>query len=135
LILRDLTAADAADAIALWRACELAVPWNDPKGDFDRAIVTPTSSILGGFVDNEMIATVMLGHDGHRGWMYYLAVSPDHQGVGHGKRLVTASQARMQERNVPKLQLMVRHTNSKVLGFYDRLGYADDNVVVLSKWL
>jgi len=133
LILRDLSSEESADAIALWRACELTVPWNDPQSDFERAIATPTSTILGGFLEDRLIATVMLGHDGHRGWVYYLAVAPDEQGHGHGRTLMLACEDWMRARNVPKLQLMVRTTNAKVIGFYEALGYKGDEVVVLSK--
>jgi ribosomal protein S18 acetylase RimI-like enzyme len=133
MILRDLTAIDRDQAVALWEECGLTVPWNDPKSDYDRALAEPTSTILGGVAEGELIATVMLGHDGHRGWMYYLAVSPAAQGEGHARTLVKACEAWMRLRHVPKLQLMVRQTNSQVLGFYQKMGYADDNVLVLSK--
>ena len=124
---------EAAGAIALWRACELTVPWNDPQSDFDRALATPTSTVLGGFIDDVLIATVMLGYDGHRGWVYYLAVAPDKQGQGYGKTLMKACEDWMKVRGVPKLQLMVRATNSKTVGFYEGLGYSDAEVVVLGK--
>jgi len=124
---------EAAEAIALWQACELTVPWNDPQSDYDRALETPTSAVLGGFIDDALIATVMLGHDGHRGWVYYLAVAPDQQRQGYGKTLMSACENWMRARGVRKLQLMVRAANSRVIGFYERLGYKDAEVVVLGK--
>jgi ribosomal protein S18 acetylase RimI-like enzyme len=85
--------------------------------------------------DEEVIGTVMVGHDGHRGWVYYLAVVPTHQGQGLGKELMKGAEDWFPGRDVVKVQLMVRHSNEAVAGFYQRLGYNDDEVRVLSRWL
>jgi len=81
------------------------------------------------------VATVMLGHDGHRGWVYYLAVTGDCQGLGHGKAMMRAAERWMAARRVPKLQLMVRADNAGAIGFYETLGYERSDVVVLARWL
>ena len=131
--LDHLTPTDRDETVALWTACGLTEPWNDPFGDFDKALETPTSTILGLKQDRALIGTVMAGYDGHRGWLYYVAVLPAQQGKDYGRQLVEAGEAWLLTQNAPKIQLMVRNTNSDVLGFYDALGYKDDDVVVLSK--
>ena len=128
-----LTPEDKDDAVALWTTCGLTVPWNDAFVDFDRALDTQTSTVLGLKEGETLIGTVMVGYDGHRGWMYYLAVDPAHQQAQHGKRLVKAAENWLREQDCPKVQLMVRSSNSSVIGFYQALGYKDDDVLVLSR--
>ena len=77
----------------------------------------------------------MVGHDGHRGWIYYLAVRSDLRRSGLGRELMQASERWLQERGVPKVNLMVRTTNTAVVAFYEALGYEDGEVVVLGKFL
>lgn len=132
---RHLSAADRDGAIGLWHAAELTRPWNDPTEDFDRAISGPTSTVLGGFTGEQIVATVIAGHDGHRGWVYYLAVDPAARGRGFGTQMMNDAEAWLREQGVAKLNLMVRHSNSVARGFYEQLGYEDDEVVVLGRWL
>jgi ribosomal protein S18 acetylase RimI-like enzyme len=132
---RALRAADRVGAMALWRTAGLARPWNDPADDFDRALAGPTSTVLGAFTGDTLVGTVMVGHDGHRGWVYYLAVDPEARGVGVGRMLMAAAEAWLHRRGVPKLNLMVRHDNGAALAFYERLGYIDGAVTVLGKFL
>lgn len=129
----ELGAEDRNSAVDLWTDCGLTVPWNNPAKDFERALETATSAVLGLHLEAALIGTVMVGYDGHRGWMYYLAVAPGHQQKGYGRQLVDAGEAWLKEKGAPKVQLMVRQTNKAVLGFYTALGYKDDDVVVLSK--
>lgn len=132
--IRPLTATDAAAAVALWHATGLTRPWNDPDTDFRRAVTGPESAVLGGTDDNgAIIATVMVGHDGHRGWVYYLAVAPEHRRRGIAGQLLRACESWVQARGIPKIQLMVRRDNDAVLGFYEQLGYEESDVVVLGK--
>jgi ribosomal protein S18 acetylase RimI-like enzyme len=132
---RHLTIADRGGAVALWHAAELTRPWNDPTDDFDRAIDGATSTVLGGFNGERMVATVMAGHDGHRGWAYYLAVDPNARGRGFGTQMMNDAEAWLRDQGVAKLNLMVRHSNSEARTFYERLGYEDGNVTVLGRWL
>ena len=132
---RPLSHADQPAAIAMWHAAGLTRPWNDPVDDFDRAFAGPTSTLLGAFGGDALVGTVMVGHDGHRGWVYYLAVDPEFRGGGVGRVLMVAAEAWLAERGVPKLNLMVRHDNAAALAFYERLGYADGAVTVLGKFL
>lgn len=134
-MVEELVASDASAAAALWESVGLTRPWNDPVADFVRAIQGATSSVLGLRQDNELVGTVMVGSDGHRGWVYYLAVSPALQGSGLGTQLMTSAEAWLRERGTEKIQLMVRHTNEKVLAFYEHLNYEDAEVSVLAKWI
>lgn len=133
--LRDITTADFDAVIALWDEAGLTRPWNPPAADLQRALDTTTSTVLGAFVDGRLVGTVMVGHDGHRGWVYYLAVTTSERGTGLGRRLMQAAEAWLVEHGAVKLQLMVRQSNTAVVGFYDRLGYTDADVRVLAKRL
>ncbi len=133
--IRDLSPADVEAAIALWHQAGLTRPWNPPDHDLRRALDGHTSTVLGAFEEERLVGTVMVGHDGHRGWVYYLAVEESRRGTGVGKQLMTAAEDWLRKNNAVKVQLMVRSTNEAVLGFYDRLGYLDEDVRVRSKWL
>lgn len=133
--LRELTAADRETAVALWEVCGLTRPWNDPVADFDRALAGPTSAVLGLLDGDGLVSTAMVGEDGHRGWMYYVAVDPARQGVGAGRRMVDEAEAWLRNRGVVKVNLMVRDDNSAAVAFYERLGYEDQHTTVLARWL
>jgi len=130
-----LTAADADAAVALWQAAGLTRPWNDPKADFDRALAGPASAVLGLRDGGELVATVMVGDDGHRGWVYYLAVDPTRQRSGIGRTMMAAAEDWLAKRGCAKLNLMVRGDNAGARGFYARLGYELNDVVTLAKRL
>ena len=123
------------EAVCMWRECGLTRPWNDPAADLDRAMEGPSSAVLAAVDHQELLGTVMVGHDGHRGWVYYLAVRPDRRGLGIGRALMRAAESWLEERNVPKIQLMVRASNTEVIDFYERLGYVDQSVAVLGRFL
>lgn len=127
--------ADTASVVALWEEAGLTRPWNPPAADLQRALDGNTSTVLGGYRGGRLVGTVMVGHDGHRGWVYYLAVSTDARGSGLGRQLMQAAESWLVEHGAVKVQLMVRESNSHVIGFYDRLGYADGDVRVLGKRL
>jgi ribosomal protein S18 acetylase RimI-like enzyme len=122
-------------AVELWRRAGLTRPWNDPHADARRALASPASAILAGHDGDRLVATAMTGHDGHRGWVYYLAVDPDARRHGHGAAMMRACEAWLRERDVPKLNLMVRGDNAAALGFYAAIGYGRDDVAVLSRRL
>jgi ribosomal protein S18 acetylase RimI-like enzyme len=133
--LRELTSADREPATALWGGAGLTRPWNDPGADFDRAVAGPTSCVLGAFLDGGLAATAMVGHDGHRGWVYYLAVDPARRHDGLGRRMMAEAERWLRERGTVKLNVMVRDDNAPALGFYERLGYRDAQTTVLARWL
>jgi ribosomal protein S18 acetylase RimI-like enzyme len=136
MIVSEAQSDDEESVVALWRACGLIVSYNDPARDFRFAIAGPGSAILiGKGQDGRVIGSVMVGHDGHRGWLYYVASAPDRRGAGIGRAMVEAGEQWLRERNVPKVQLMVRPTNRPVVSFYERLGYEDTPRVLMSKWL
>lgn len=121
--------------IALWEACGLTRPWNDSVADFDLALSSPASTVLVADSGTSILGTAMIGHDGHRGGLYYLAVAPDHQRRGIGRALVATAEDWLRTRSVPKLNLLVRHENSAVSGFYAALGYTDQHCLSLGKRL
>jgi ribosomal protein S18 acetylase RimI-like enzyme len=133
LKIRRLVPAEVQSAIALWWVTDLIRPWNNPQSDVDRALATPTSTVLGGFLGGTMIATAMVGSDGHRGWVYYLAVAPSHQRCGFGGQMMAACEAFIEELGIPKIYLMVRPENRETVRFYQKLGYEIGNFVLLSK--
>lgn len=125
----------AAEVIALWQEAGLTRPWNDPGADLERALDSPSSAVLAGLEDGRVVATAMVGHDGHRGWVYYLAVRAGARRSGLGRELMRACEGWLRECGIPKLNLMVRGDNAEAIGFYDALGYGRDDVVVLSRRL
>lgn len=120
-------------AAALWRDAGLTRPWNDPLDDLRRALAGPASTVLAGIENEALVATAMVGHDGHRGWVYYLAVRESDRGRGLGRKMMQACESWLAKRGVPKLNIMVRGDNAPARGFYESLGYALDDVVVLSR--
>jgi ribosomal protein S18 acetylase RimI-like enzyme len=136
LILRAARAEDEAAVIALWRACGLVVSWNDPVADFRRALGRGNSDILiAADPAGTIVGAAMVGHDGHRGWIYYLAADLDRRRRGIGRKLVAAAQAWLKERDIPKLQLMIRESNTEVIRFYERIGFEKAPRVIMQKWL
>jgi len=135
VVVQELSEALSDQAIALWHAAGLTRPWNDPEADLRRAVAGPTSTVLAACDDDALLGTVMVGYDGHRGWVYYLAVAEGHRRLGLGRALMAAAEEWLRGRGVPKLNLMVRATNQEALGFYERLGYEDGEVVVLGRFL
>jgi ribosomal protein S18 acetylase RimI-like enzyme len=91
-------AEDAAAVIALWQECGLTRPWNDPAADFALAVPGPASCVLVARDDGGLAGSVMTGFDGHRGWVYYLAVAPDRQRGGLGRALMAAAEAWLRAR-------------------------------------
>ncbi|AWK87017.1 GNAT family acetyltransferase [Azospirillum thermophilum] len=135
LAVRAFRPEDRDALIALWTAGGLTVPWNDPVSDIALAMSRPNSTILVGTEDGRPVASVMVGYDGHRGWFYYLAVDAACRRRGHGRRMVEAAEAWLTEAGMPKAMLMVRDSNHAVLAFYERLGYARSDTIVMQKWL
>lgn len=136
LTIRSATAEDEAGAVALWHACGLVASYNDPSADFRLARGGECSDVLVG-VDaaGAIVGSVMVGHDGHRGWLYYVGTTPGARGTGIGRRMVQAAEAWLRRRGIPKAQLMVRETNTAVVAFYERLGFEVTPRVLMGKWL
>ncbi|GAB4066375.1 GNAT family acetyltransferase [Ancylobacter sonchi] len=127
---------DETEVVALWRACGLTVPYNDPATDFRFARAGAASDVLvARAADGALVGSVMVGHDGHRGWLYYVAAAPSRQGEGIGRRMVEAGERWLAARGVVKVQLLVRETNTQVVTFYEHLGFEVAPRTVLSKWI
>lgn len=128
--------ADTPAIVDLWLRCGLTRPWNDPAADLTQARRGPNSDVLvGRDADGKLTATVMVGHDGHRGWVYYVAVDPAQQKSGFGRAMMAAAECWLSRHGILKMQLMVRADNAKVQKFYEALGYAAQERVVFARWL
>jgi hypothetical protein len=127
--------ADIAAVIALWQRCNLTRPWNDPAADIALARRGPNATVLAGRVGNAIMATAMVGHDGHRGWVYYVATDPDHRGKGFGRAIMRAAEDWLRETGIEKLMLMVRADNAQVHAFYQSLGFLEQERVIYARWL
>jgi ribosomal protein S18 acetylase RimI-like enzyme len=135
LAITPIDDADVADVVALWQACGLTRPWNDPVTDIAFARRGSNATVLIGRDDGMIVATVLVGHDGHRGWVYYLAVDPDHRHKGYGRVMMDAAERWLREAGIEKLQLMVRPDNKSVKNFYQSLGFAEQERIIYAKWL
>ena len=135
LAIRPFTAADTETVVALWQACGLTRPWNDPRRDIARKSTTQPELFLVGIADARLVATAMVGYDGHRGWVNYLAVAVDARRHGHARALMAEAERLLAGRGCPKFNLQLRTTNVAALGFYRSLGYAEDDAICLGKRL
>ena len=135
LAIAEIADADVAGVIALWQACDLPRPWNDPAADIALARRGPNSTILIGRDGDAIVATVMVGHDGHRGWVYYVATDPDRRAKGYGRAIMTAAEDWLRATGIAKLQLLVRRENARAGAFYQSIGYAEAQTIVFAKWL
>ena len=123
------------EIINIWEECNLTRPWNNPNDDIKNAILNSTSTILLLCNENRIIGTVLVGFDGHRGWVYYLAVAKEFQKMGFGKTLVFEAEKWLKANNVPKMNLMIRTANIKVKEFYESMKYIQSDVITMEKWL
>ena len=135
LDVRPFHPADEAAVIALWARCDLIRPWNDPQKDIQRKLRVQPELFLVGLRDQALVATVMAGYEGHRGWINYLAVAPDLQRQGLGQLILVAAEQRLAVLGCAKINLMVRSSNDAVVAFYQRHGYRRDDVICLGKRL
>lgn len=127
--------ADESEVIALWDACDLIRPWNNASLDIQRKLKVQPELFLVGIIDQKIIASVMGGYEGHRGWVNYLAVSPDHQNQGLGRRLMGELEQRLKQAGCPKINLQIRASNSVAVDFYEKCGYKQDAVLSYGKRL
>ncbi len=125
---------DVEGIVALWQSCELIAPWNDPLADIARARAAPQAEIFVGREGEQVVATVMAGHDGHRGWLYYVGVAPDRRHDGLGGQIVRHAEAWLKSLGVVKIDLMIRAGNP-VAAFYKTLGYETEPRTVMARWL
>ena len=134
--IRAFVPSDTESVVALWEACGLVRPWNDPRRDIERkATVQSELFLVAEDADRRVVAAGMAGFDGHRGWVNYLAVLPELQGSGLGRTLMAEFEQRLAAMGCPKVNLQVRAGNEQVIGFYESLGYSPDQTVSLGKRL
>jgi len=135
LFIRPFQTEDEAAVVSLWQLCELTVPWNNPYKDIARKLKVQPELFLVGMLDSLLIATVMGGYDGHRGWINYLAVHPDFQGQGYAKQIMASVESELRKTGCPKINLQVRSGNDKVNTFYQKLGFTEDRALSMGKRL
>lgn len=135
MLIRPFEPADTEPVVALWERCGLTRPWNDPRKDIERKLTVQPDLFLVGVQGGAVVGSVMAGYDGHRGWVNYLAVDPDHRHAGLAGRLMSVVELRLVALGCPKVSLQVRSGNAGALAFYFALGYEADHTVVLGKRL
>jgi ribosomal protein S18 acetylase RimI-like enzyme len=135
VLIRAFRQGDADAVVALWQECGLTRPWNDPGRDIARKMTVQPELFLVGLLGDKIIATLMAGYEGHRGWVNYLAVAPEHRRQGFGRVLMQEAEERLLALGCPKVNIQVRSSNQEALGFYKGIGYLQDEAVSLGKRL
>jgi ribosomal protein S18 acetylase RimI-like enzyme len=133
--IRPFEVSDQTEVIELWKACQLIVPWNDPLKDIARKLKVDADLFLVGEAEGKIIASVMGGYEGHRGWINYLAISPQQRRKGYGKKIMQLVEQRIQQKGCPKINLMIRASNTEAVSFYQALDYDLETSVALGKRL
>jgi ribosomal protein S18 acetylase RimI-like enzyme len=133
--IRTYETQDEASVVELWKQCGLTRPWNDPRKDIRRKLAAQPELFFVGLVDDNVVGTVMVGYEGHRGWINYLAVSPELQKRGLGRLLMQHAERTLVGLGCPKINLQMRSSNGVATAFYRRLGYVEDDVVSFGKRL
>jgi ribosomal protein S18 acetylase RimI-like enzyme len=133
--IRPFELADEAAVVSLWDVCNLTRPWNDPRKDIRRKLLVQADLFLVGVSEGAVIATVMAGYEGHRGWISYLAVHPNRQRRGYGRAIMAEAERLLRAAGCPKINLQVRTSNAAVIEFYRNLGFVFDDVLSLGKRL
>lgn len=133
--IRPFALTDEEAVIALWRDCDLIRPWNNPHRDIERKLRVRPDLFLVGVEEDQIVASVMAGYEGHRGWLNYLAVAPFFQRRGYARAVVAEAERLLRETGCPKINLQVRTSNQAVIEFYRRIGYTVDETVSMGKRL
>ncbi|MBT4088967.1 MAG: GNAT family acetyltransferase [Deltaproteobacteria bacterium] len=133
--IREFNISDQDDVVNLWKECQLTVPWNDPYKDIQRKVKVDPDLFLVGEISGVIVATVMGGYDGHRGWINYLAVSPSHRRKGYACMIMKKVEGQLKQKGCPKINLQVRESNIDIIAFYEAIGYGNDKVIGLGKRL
>jgi ribosomal protein S18 acetylase RimI-like enzyme len=135
LTIKAIEDGEVAEVIALWQRCGSTRAWNDPAGDIALARKETNATVLLGRNDGALVASVLVGHDGHRGWVYYVAVDPDRRQNGFGRAIMNAAESWLRAAGLPKLQLLVRRENAQAGAFYQSIGYEEADTIVFAKWI
>ena len=135
LLIRPFKEGDEEALVSLWNMCKLTVPWNNPYKDIARKLKVQAELFLVGYLEDKLIASVMAGYDGHRGWINYFAVHPDFQARGYGKQLMDNVENGLRELGCPKINLQIREGNDKVFTYYQKLGFVVEKRINMGKRL
>jgi ribosomal protein S18 acetylase RimI-like enzyme len=135
MTIRAYLEADEAEVVALWTACGLVRPSNDPRKDIARKLAVQRDLFLVGIVGDRIVATVMAGYDGHRGWVNYLAVDPESRRHGLARSMMAAVEERLRRLGCAKINLQIRTDNRDAIAFYQRIGFGEDAVLSMGKRL
>ena len=135
LLIRSFQEGDEEALVSLWNMCKLTVPWNNPYKDIARKLKVQAELFLVGYLEDKLIASVMAGYDGHRGWINYFAVHPDFQARGYGKQLMDNVENGLRELGCPKINLQIREGNDKVFSYYQKLGFVEEKRINMGKRL
>jgi ribosomal protein S18 acetylase RimI-like enzyme len=135
MVIRPFQLKDEAAVISLWQRCDLVRPWNDPRKDIRRKLGVRPDLFLVGLLDGQIVACVIAGYEGHRGWLNYLAVAPEHRRHGLARAMVAEAERLLRAAGCPKINLQIRTSNQGVIDFYRRLGYSIDDAVSMGKRL
>ena len=135
MIVRAFQPSDEAGVVELWRRCDLTRPWNDPHKDIARKLKVRPDLFLVGEIDGAIVATAMVGYDGHRGWINYLGVDPDHRRKGLARQIMSEAERLLRKEGCSKINLQVRSSNAQAIEFYRQIGFAVDDVVSMGKRL
>ena len=133
--IRSFQQEDEVPSIKLWEKCELVVAWNDPSKDISRKVQLDPEGLLLGWYDNSLIASVMAGYEGHRGWINYLAVDPEYRRKGLGKTMMKAAETYLEQFECPKINLQIQAQNHQVIEFYKSIGFLQEDVINMGKRL
>jgi len=134
-VIKPFRLSDQHAVIDVWRACGLTHPHNDPHKDVARKLKVNPEMLLVCETDGKIVGTVMVGYEGHRGWINYLGVLPEYQGQGLGRALMARAETLLAQHGCPKINLQVRASNTKVIQFYEKIGFRMDEVVSMGKRL
>lgn len=133
--IREYQVKDEQQVIDLWYTCDLVVPWNNPKLDIERKLKVNPELFLVGEIEDKVIASVMGGYEGHRGWINYLAVLPDYRGNGYAQKIMIAIEQKLKTIGCPKINLQIRSNNETVIKFYESIGYFNEHMTSMGKRL
>ena len=135
MLVRPFQKEDTEAVVRLWRCCGLTRPWNDPYSDIQRKLKVQPDWFLVGLVDCQLVASIMIGYDGHRGWINYLAIDPDYRRQGIGHQLMLEAEQRLLDVECPKINLQIRMDNIEAIEFYRSIGFVPDSAISYGKRL
>lgn len=133
LVIRPYQPEDEDAVVELWYRCNLVTPQNDPKRDIQKKLKVQPELFLVGLLNENLVATVMAGYEGHRGWINYLAVDPHYRGKTIGQQIMGKVEIGLRNIGCQKINLQIRSSNREVISFYQTLDYQVEDVISMGK--